>query len=380
MAVFWGTSTNNVIKGTLVGAVADSINGLGGSDTLYGLYGDDTLNGGDGSDKLFGGFGTDQLNGGNQNDTLTGGHGADEINGDGGVDTVSYALSDMKTGVVINLALGAGDEGDATGDTYSSIENVLGSAFDDEIVGNSLSNRLDGNFGNDTLFDGAGNDFVYGGFGSDYIVATQGDTDTYDGGANTADWLDVSSWNSAVNVNLTTLRMINTDATVGSTAKTDKIFGFEYVSATDHNDTLIGSAYSDKFLANDGADTIRTMAGYDIVDVGFMDGDVDTLQYLVADVHNATFGALGHDKIYSFTVGEDVIDISALLAGQTLGDPLVDLAGLEAAVSVTSSGGSTTITSRYTTANTTEVKVAVLLGVSTSLADLVTNGSIDWTV
>ena len=169
--------------------------------------------------------------------------------------------------------------------------------------------------------------------------------------------------------------MINTDATVGSTAKTDKIVGFEYVSATDHDDTLIGSSYSDKFFANGGNDTIRTMAGYDIIIGGLGD---DTIQFQVADVYNTTFGHLGYDKIIDFTVGEDVLDISALLAGQTLGDPLVDLTALEAAVSVTAVAAGTLVTSRYTTANTTELKVALLVGVTTDLDTLVAAGSIDW--
>ncbi|MFT6675926.1 MAG: serralysin [Sulfitobacter sp.] len=47
------------------------------------------------------------------------------------------------------------------------IENVLGTAFDDEIVGNSQNNILEGSGGNDDLFGQQGNDQIDGGSGTD---------------------------------------------------------------------------------------------------------------------------------------------------------------------------------------------------------------------
>jgi Ca2+-binding RTX toxin-like protein len=64
----------------LIGAgndLANTILGTSGSNTLYGLGGDDLLDGGSGADTLVGGAGNDVLIGGKGKDTLTGGAGND---------------------------------------------------------------------------------------------------------------------------------------------------------------------------------------------------------------------------------------------------------------------------------------------------------------
>jgi hypothetical protein len=71
---------------------------------------------------------------------LQDGAGADQMDGNHGIDTVSYAGSST---VTVNLASG-GLGGDAQGDTYFGIENVIGSSSDDVIIGDIFSNRLDG--------------------------------------------------------------------------------------------------------------------------------------------------------------------------------------------------------------------------------------------
>ncbi|KAF5045827.1 RTX calcium-binding nonapeptide repeat [anaerobic digester metagenome] len=88
----------------------------------------------------------------------------------------------------------------------SNIENVTGSAHDDELIGNGEDNvlsglagddSLDGGGGNDTLIDGVGSDTLHGGDGDDRIYAGAGDV--VDGGAghdvlaSDADYLDVTS-------------------------------------------------------------------------------------------------------------------------------------------------------------------------------------------
>ncbi|HWR04817.1 MAG TPA: FecR domain-containing protein, partial [Humidesulfovibrio sp.] len=52
----------------------------------------------------------------------------------------------------------------------SSIVNVVGSGYDDEIIGNSSANNLQGGDGNDTIVGGGGPDSLYGGAGNDNIV------------------------------------------------------------------------------------------------------------------------------------------------------------------------------------------------------------------
>ncbi|MEP0869201.1 GDSL-type esterase/lipase family protein [Trichocoleus desertorum AS-A10] len=60
-------------------------------------------------------------------------------------------------------------------DTFKSVENLLGSDFDDVLVGSSGANVLNGGAGNDKILGGGGNDTFIGGAGSDvYGVGTNG--------------------------------------------------------------------------------------------------------------------------------------------------------------------------------------------------------------
>lgn len=69
-----GGSGNDTLTGSFA---AESMNGQGGNDVLYGRAGNDRLNGGSGADRLFGGDGNDILTGDIGNDALDGGSGAD---------------------------------------------------------------------------------------------------------------------------------------------------------------------------------------------------------------------------------------------------------------------------------------------------------------
>ena len=164
------------------------LDGTDYDDTIYGSERADDIFGEGGNDQLFGGGGNDHLYGGYGDDMLHGGAGADQMNGDHGNDTVSYAGS---SAVTVNLASG-GLGGDAQGDTYFGIENVIGSSFDDVIIGDIFSNRLDGGAGNDvimagggggadTLVGGAGNDMLIGSVGNDTLIGSAG-SDTLTGG------------------------------------------------------------------------------------------------------------------------------------------------------------------------------------------------------
>ncbi|MDD2950166.1 MAG: calcium-binding protein [Sulfuricurvum sp.] len=104
-----GTNEDNVLS---VGALNDSLFGLGGNDTLsgkdgndllYGNEGNDTLNGNAGADILYGGAGDDTLIGDDDYtdgaeagyaDTLIGGTGNDLLQGGSGNDTYVFNLGD----------------------------------------------------------------------------------------------------------------------------------------------------------------------------------------------------------------------------------------------------------------------------------------------
>jgi subtilisin-like proprotein convertase family protein/subtilisin family serine protease len=164
------------IENFVAGDGADSITGNTAANWLLGMRGNDTLLGGDGNDTLDGGVGNDRLEGGNGSDTLNGGVGVDALIGGAGTDTVTYAGS--KLGVMVNLTMGVGMGGDAQGDTYREVENVIGSANADRLTGNALANNLTGGAGNDILVGLGGSDVLTGGAGADIFVTARGVADT----------------------------------------------------------------------------------------------------------------------------------------------------------------------------------------------------------
>jgi serralysin len=171
---FGGTGANDVTSGT---AFADELFGQGGDDTLNANGGNDLVNGGAGNDTLSGNDGDDRLIGGAGNDTLIGG---------AGIDTADY--SSAAAGVTAQLNTGvASNDGDGGTDTFSGIENLTGSAFNDVLLGDAGSNVLRGGAGYDVLIGLGGNDVIHGGTGSTnemygglgddtYVVEAVGDT------------------------------------------------------------------------------------------------------------------------------------------------------------------------------------------------------------
>ena len=132
-----GAAGNDSLAG---GNDADSMSGGAGSDTLTGDAANDTLLGEDDNDLLTGGDGTDSLYGGNGNDTLKGGNGTDRLDGAAGTDTADYA--DATAAVLADLAAPTGNKGFAAGDTYTAIEALSGSAYNDTIRGSSASETI----------------------------------------------------------------------------------------------------------------------------------------------------------------------------------------------------------------------------------------------
>lgn len=160
------------------------------TDRLRGTEGNDTIDGRAGRDYIYGFGGSDILLGGAGNDVLDGGGGAGDIlDGGTGTDTASYIFSTNR--VMVNLLAGTASGAQATGDTLISIENIIGSAFNDILTGDDGGNVLNGEFGNDTLsgengfdliYGGYGDDTLYGGDGRDHLFGDEGD-DILDGGA-----------------------------------------------------------------------------------------------------------------------------------------------------------------------------------------------------
>jgi Ca2+-binding RTX toxin-like protein len=175
------------------GAGADTVYGLAGADTIYGGNGADLINAGRGDDTVYGGndgdnirgdAGDDELYGEAGSDTLLGGLGADFLNGGDGFDFANYHFA---RGVYLDMNDPFASTGEAFGDSFFSIEGIVGSAgFADTILGDVNPNIiygqggadiLDGRGGNDTLYGGAAGDTMTGGTGPDrflYVAATEG--------------------------------------------------------------------------------------------------------------------------------------------------------------------------------------------------------------
>lgn len=148
--------------------LADTISGNNSDNGLWGGLGSDNIYGLGGSDRLLGGGGNDVLDGGSGNDNLVGGDGADTLIGGAGNDIAAY--DDSTAGLTIDLLNSANNTGFAAGDSYNSIESLVGSNFADDISGNNAANRIWGGLGNDHINGRGGSDQLIGGAGSDTFV------------------------------------------------------------------------------------------------------------------------------------------------------------------------------------------------------------------
>ena len=73
----------------------------------------------------------------------------------------------------------------STRETFTSIENLIGSQGNDLLTGSSADNTIKGSSGNDFLYGGNGSDILIGGDGNDFIEEVEGvgdDTLTGDSG------------------------------------------------------------------------------------------------------------------------------------------------------------------------------------------------------
>ncbi len=169
----------------------ENLLGSNHNDIVRGDNADNALWGWNGNDIVIGRGGNDILLGGNGNDILVGGTGADVLNGGDGIDRADY--SDSAIGITIDLLNAAANTGIAAGDSYISVENLLGSNHNDTVLGDNADNALWGWNGDDTLNGRDGNDILIGGNGSDTFLF-----DTNVGGAGNTDHIQdfVSGTNS----------------------------------------------------------------------------------------------------------------------------------------------------------------------------------------
>ena len=250
------------IEGIRGSDFGDRLLGNAGDNFLGGGLGADTLNGGAGSDwadylgaagavaanLATGGTGgeaagdtyilienirgsdfADSLTGNTADNFFRGGLGADALNGQGGFDWADYQRA--TSAVTANLTTPASNTGEATGDTYTSIEGIVGSTFNDALVGNAVDNFLRGGLGADALNG-------QGGF----------------------DWADYQRATSAVTANLTTPASNTGEATGDTYTSIEGIVGSTF------NDALVGNAVDNFLRGGLGADALNGQGGFDWAD------------------------------------------------------------------------------------------------------------------
>ncbi|TNC73672.1 M10 family metallopeptidase C-terminal domain-containing protein [Rubellimicrobium roseum] len=369
-------SAGGPLKDILIGDEgSNTLDGGAGGSTIFGLDGDDRIIGGrdtlasrdinntidvedledqtesdDGNDALYGGRGNDTLLGGAGDDTLDGGRGDDILKGQDGIDvfrggagadTVDYS-EESPFQLLVNLQTNVASGGTGSGDTFFSIENLIGS--DDRIdrfVGTSAANHFQGRGGGDyfngrrgdDLLDGGNDgDILYGEGGNDTIIGGAGQ-DYMDGGSG-SDTVVYAGSSGGVTIDLAegTARGGDADGPAqivgrGTVIRHDILAGFENAVGSFSDDHIIGSARANELYGGSGSDTLAGGGGADRLNGG---AGRDTADY--ADAARGVRLDMARGQ-----VGDDTFVSIENLAGSGFDDRL---RGNDAANVLTGQGGS----------------------------------------
>ncbi len=260
-------------------------------------------------------------------DVIVASAGDDVIRGGLGSDTIDY--STMTTAVVVSLFEGTADK-DADGiidDDLDSVENVVGTDFNDDIFGSDAANILEGGAGDDLIRAAAGDDTVYGGAGHDEINGNEGHDTLYGGDGN--DRVGGNDGNDVIHGDA------GDDMVYGHRGN-DTLYGDagnDRLEGGQGDDLLFGGEGDDVLLGQDGSDELHGGIGVDQLYGGAGDdiiyGDEGD-DFLYGGIDNDTLhGGVGVDKLYGED-GDDTLnggDDGDLLAGGAGNDVLNGDAG-----------------------------------------------------
>ncbi|MCP9834022.1 MULTISPECIES: hypothetical protein [unclassified Cyanobium] len=318
----YGSTTNDNLNFTGISVQGlDFVDGQGGDDSIVGSLANDDLRGSEGNDTLRGGDG---------NDTLRGGNGIDLFDGGAGVDTIDFSFTG--TGGSITLPSGVSTIG-GFNESFTSIENVIGSQGADSITGSADANILDGAGGNDTILGGNGNDTILGGFGLNSLNGESG-VDTVDfrflGAGNGADINLTTQLASVVGVgNTTVVAFENAVGGAGNDTMTGTTAA-NYLDGLSGNDSIFGDSGNDTLSGGLGADSLNGGAGIDTVDYRYALGGTINLATGTANFGPADIDALSLIENVLGSQGRDTITGSAganLLDGGRSNDSILGEAG-----------------------------------------------------
>lgn len=207
----------------------DVLGGDEGTETLYGFGGDDVFNWSLDPDVFYGGDGTDTVN-------------------------YATAASSIWVDLANRQATGAAD-----GDVHHSIENIVGTAFDDTLIGDGSANRLVGGNGDDYLDGGLSGDTLDGGDGRDtvtYAWAREAVIARLDNG------LLAGAALGDILINIENVVGTAFDDTLAGNNAENLLWGGE------GNDILTGGGGDDSLAGGGGNDTLSGGSGADLLDGG----------------------------------------------------------------------------------------------------------------
>jgi Ca2+-binding RTX toxin-like protein len=280
-----GTNFDDTIyaTNTTLPALVQNIIGGPGNDTLIDQSTASQLN-------LYGDNGPGMPVTGTGNDTYELNGGGNVVIGDsGGTDTLDFSsVTSSGANVTLGDTSATATVGATTVTVSGTIENVVGTNFNDRIIGNSVNNSLFGGLGNDYLDGGAGNDVVNGGPGDDTILGGPGDDTLIGGGGNDSfnggtgndvyqvvpnssfvftdsggiDTLDFSHALRGIKLNLGS----SGNQTIDSHGSKVKLNGtFENVIGTPFDDHINGNAADNVLVGGGGNDFLDGQGGRDIL-------------------------------------------------------------------------------------------------------------------
>ncbi len=270
-------------------------------------------------------FNIENATGGLGGDTFTPGNGVNVIDGGAGTDTLDF--SGYAGYLALNMDTNVHSGTLVVGDTYTSIENVIGGAGDDYIAGDHANNRYEGGAGNDTLQGRWGEDTLIGGGGDDRLFGG-GDDDLLQGGAGAdaffgGDGTDFVSYDGSarVDISLKDNTASSNDAVGDSFDSIESVsggYGDDYIVGdtgensligNGGNDSLYGWTGNDYLLGNAGNDRLFGGAGNDVIaggtgnDTLYGNGDADFF------IFNDDYGT---DAIKDFENGSDIVSLGAV--------------------------------------------------------------------